>query len=55
MICKNRLKSQRRVQTEDDLINAGVKVTKLCEDIKKLEAECEKNEEDKQTKAGVDP
>merc|ERR1712228_1102784 len=50
--------TKKRVQTEEELINgienAGVKVTKeankLREDIKNLEAECEKNEEDKQTK-----
>merc|ERR1712042_379320 len=50
--------TQKRVKNEEELINgienAGVKVSmeanKLREDIKNLEAECEKNEEDKQTK-----
>merc|ERR1719334_2988408 len=50
--------TKKRVKGEEELINgienAGVKVTKeankLREDIKNLEAECEKNEEDKQTK-----
>merc|ERR1711970_34805 len=60
---KNDLQKQvddtnKRVQNEEELINgiqnAGVKVsmeaTKLREDIKNLEADCEKNEEDKMTK-----
>merc|ERR1711936_1215227 len=60
---KNDLQKQvddtnKRVKNEEELINgiqnAGVKVsmeaTKLREDIKNLEAECEKNEEDKMTK-----
>merc|ERR1719419_1001251 len=50
--------TQKRVKNEEELINgienAGVKVSmeanKLREDIKNLEAECERSEEDKQTK-----
>merc|ERR1712087_337635 len=60
---KNDLQKQvddthKRVKGEEELIsgieNAGVKVSmeanKLREDIKNLEAECERNEEDKSTK-----
>merc|ERR1719412_2367932 len=59
MISRNRwMRQKKRVKNEEDLINginqAGIKVSadanRLREEIKTLECECEKAEEDKSTK-----